>query len=48
MSVEKLAEFICGIYDMGENKFINGTLIDCYSNFDIQEWLEREVEDDES
>ena len=46
MSVEKLAEFICGIYDMEEDKakFINGTIIPCYSEDDIREWLEREVE----
>ena len=46
MSVDKLAEFICGIYDMDEDnaKFINGTIIPAYSEYDIKEWLEREVE----
>ena len=47
MSVEELASFICSIYDMGEDKFINGTIISYYNEYDIQEWLEREVEDDE-
>lgn len=46
MSLEKLAEFICGIYDMEEDsaKFINGTIIPCYNEYDIQEWLKRTVE----
>lgn len=47
MTVETLAEFICGIYDMEEDhaKFINGTIIPCYNQDDIKEWLEREVEE---
>ena len=47
MSVEKLAEFICGIYDEDEDnaKFINGITIPCYNEDDIKEWLEREVEE---
>ena len=45
MSVEELAEFICGIYDMEEDnaKFINGTIIPGYNEQDIREWLERGV-----
>ena len=47
MTVEKLAEFICCIYDIEEDraKFINGTIIPCYNQCDIKEWLEREVEE---
>ncbi len=46
MSVEKLAEFICGIYDTEEDnaKFINGTIIPCYNEDDIKEWLTRDVD----
>lgn len=46
MSVDKLAEFICGIYDTEEDnaKFINGTIIPAYTEYDIKEWLESEVE----
>ena len=46
MSLEQLAEFICGIYDMEEDnaKFINGTIIPCYNEKDIRKWLEREVD----
>ena len=37
----------CGIYDMEEDaaKFINGTIIPCYNQYDIEEWLKREVEE---
>ena len=47
MSLEQLAAFICGIYDTEEDnaKFINGTIIPCYNEFDIQEWLERPIDD---
>ena len=46
MSVEQLATFIGGIYDTGDNaKFINGTTIPCYNEYNIQEWLERKVEE---
>lgn len=46
MSLEELAAFLCSVYDMEEDsaKFINGTIIPCYNEFDIQEWLERDVE----
>lgn len=46
MSVDELAKFICCIYYTDEDcaKFINGTIIPCYNEYDIQEWLEREVE----
>ena len=49
MSVDELAEFICGIYDTEADaaKFINGTIIPAYSEYDIKEWLEREVEDEQ-
>lgn len=45
MSVGDLAEFICGIYDTDEDsaKYINGTIIPCYNQYEIEEWLEREV-----
>lgn len=47
MSVDELAEFICGIYDTEEDnaKFINGTIIPAYNEYDIKEWLEREIEE---
>ena len=47
MSVDELAEFICCIYDTEEDnaKFIDGTIIPCYNEYDIKEWLEREVEE---
>lgn len=45
MSVEELADFICGIYDDDNAKFINGTIIPCYNHYDIEEWLEREAEE---
>ena len=48
MSVMELAEFICGIYDdYGEipiTKFINGTSIPCYGEFEIAKWLESEAD----
>ena len=50
MDVMELAEFICGIYDDYDEipitKFINGTSIPNYGQFEIAEWLESE-EDNE-
>ena len=47
MNVKQLAEFICGIYDTEEDaaKFINGTIIPCYNENDIAEWLNSEAEE---
>lgn len=47
MNVKQLAEFICGIYDTEEDnaKFINGTIIPCYNEDDIADWLNSEVEE---
>ena len=49
MTIEELAAFLCGVYDMEEDnaKYINGTIIPCYNEDDIREWLEREVDYDE-
>lgn len=46
MSVDELADFICGIYDEEDDdaKFINGITIPYYNENDIKEWLDREVE----
>ena len=45
MSVEELAEFICGIFDIqpDNSKFINGDLIPMYDENEIRQWLELEV-----
>lgn len=45
MSVEELAEFICGIFDIqpDDSKFINGDLIPMYDENKIRQWLEMEV-----
>ena len=49
MTVDELADFICGIYDEEEDaaKFINGITIPYYTEDDIKEWLESEVSTDE-
>lgn len=45
MSVDEMSTFICGIYDNDDDfgKFINGTLIQCYDENSIKEWLESEA-----
>lgn len=45
MSVEEMAEFICGIFDIqpDDSKFINGDLIPMYDENEIRQWLEMEV-----
>ena len=45
MSVEEMAEFICGIFDIqpDDSKFINGDLIPMYDENEIRQWLESEV-----
>ncbi len=52
MSVEELAEFICGIYDDYDDiqrtfcyKFINGIEIPDYDEDKIKDWLNSEVDD---
>ncbi len=52
MSVEELAEFICGIFNENEtltgyfkDKFINGITIPDYDEEKIKEWLEMEAEE---
>jgi hypothetical protein len=45
MSIEQLAEFICGICDEEDgSKFINGIIIPDFDEYAVQEWLERTVE----
>ena len=51
MSIEEMAQFICGIYDeyddkcnSFEHKFINGTTIPFYCETNVRGWLESEVE----
>lgn len=48
MSVEEMADFICGIYDDDEcyGKFICGITIPAYYPHNLMEWLESEVEED--
>ena len=43
MSDEKLALWICGVYDIEEEngKFINGIIIPGYAPHDIEEWLQQ-------
>ena len=45
MSVEEMAEFICGIFDIqpDDSKFINGDLIPMYDENEIRQWLQMEV-----
>ena len=45
MSIEEMAEFICGIFDiqLDNSKFINGDLIPMYDENEIRQWLEMEV-----
>lgn len=45
MSIEEMAEFICGIFDvqLDDSKFINGDLIPMYDENEIRQWLEQEV-----
>ena len=45
MSVEEMAEFICGIFDIqpDDSKFINGDLIPMYDENEIRQGLEMEV-----
>ena len=42
MSVEEMAAFICGIFDIqpDDSKFINGDLIPVYDENEIRQWLE--------
>lgn len=49
MSVEKMAEFICSIYDDYEtaDKNIEGYIIPDYNEEIIAEWLNSEVEENE-
>lgn len=50
MGVMELAEFICGIYDDYDEipiqKFINGTSIPNYGQFEIAKWLESEADNE--
>ena len=45
MTIEEMAEFICGIFDVqpDDSKFINGDLIPMYDENEIRQWLEQEV-----
>jgi hypothetical protein len=50
MSIEEMAEWICGIYDENEtpycaDKYISGYTIPGYCETEIQKWLESEVEE---
>ena len=49
MSVEELALWICGVYDIEEEhgKFINGIIIPGYAPHDIEEWLRQPAEEGE-
>jgi regulator of replication initiation timing len=44
MSDGELSEYICGIIDIGKDKFINGITIPNYDENSIFEWLNSEVE----
>lgn len=47
MSVEEMAQFICGIYDdyvCTYDKIVCGNIIPNYDEGGIKEWLESEVE----
>lgn len=48
MSIEEMAEWICGIYDDDycDGKYICGTTIPVYDEETIREYLESEVEED--
>jgi hypothetical protein len=48
MSVEEMAEWICGIFDEDEcfGKYICGVTIPAYNENAIKEYLESEVEED--
>ena len=45
MSIEEMAEFICGIFDiqLDNSKFLYGDLIPMYDENEIRQWLESEV-----
>ena len=45
MTIEEMAEFICGIFDVqpDDSKYINGDLIPMYDENEIRQWLEMEV-----
>lgn len=48
MSIEEMAEWICGIYDENEtpycaDKYISGYTIPDYCETEIQKWLESEI-----
>lgn len=45
MSDEELAEFLCGVYDEEEGKFINGIVIQNYDEDRIAEWLKSEAKE---
>ena len=47
MSVEELAEFLCGVYDLEDvvnGKFLCGAVIPGYDTDSVKEWLEMEVD----
>ena len=43
MTDTELSEYICGIIDIGKDKFINGIIIPNYDKNSINEWLNSEV-----
>ena len=45
MTIEEMAEFICGIFDVqpDDSKYINGDLIPMYDENEIRQWLQMEV-----
>lgn len=43
MTDTELSEYICGIIDIGKDKFINGITIPNYDENSIYEWLKSEV-----
>ena len=49
MNDEKLALWICGVYDIEEEngKFINGVIIPGYTPNDIEEWLQQPAKETE-
>ena len=45
MSNEELSCYICGIIDIGKDKFIDGITIPNYDEDSICKWLQSEVSD---